>query len=161
MKKILYRASALLVAAGLMTSCLDEALEVESRSSFDAANVFSTYQLAEYAVIGIGEIYAHTNSYNARLNHMYGYNTDIELKMGSKISGAKLEEYTLSEYDTQINNSSLNTGNNGYNEIMIGVERANLAIAGLREHANLSDPNMAYLLGEALTYRALYYEELI
>ena len=44
MKKILYRASALLVAAGLMTSCLDEALEVESRSSFDAANVFSTYQ---------------------------------------------------------------------------------------------------------------------
>lgn len=161
MKKILYRASALLVAAGLMTSCLDDALEVESRSSFDSANVFSTYQLAEYAVIGIGEIYAHTNSYNARLNHMYGYNTDIELKMGSKISGAKLEEYTLSEYDTQINNSALNTGNNGYNEIMIGVERANLAIAGLREHANLSDPNMAYLLGEALTYRALYYEELI
>ena len=147
---------------GLATSCLDEALEVEPQSTFDASIVFSTYQLAEYSVIGIGEIFAHTNSYNARLNHMYGYNTDIELKMGSKASGAKVEEYTLSEYDTQINNSSLNTGNNGYNEIMIGIERANLAIQGLRQYGNTAnDPDMAYLLGEALTYRALYYYELI
>ena len=162
MKKLLYSISALLLAGGLMTSCLNDALEVESQSSFDGSMVFSQYQTAEFAVIGIGEIFAHTNSYNARLNHMYGYNTDIELKMGSKVSGAKVEEYTLSEYDTQINNSSLNTANNGYNEIMIGIERANLAIQGLRAYGNTAnDPDMAYLLGEALTYRALYYYELI
>ncbi|MCM1151961.1 MAG: RagB/SusD family nutrient uptake outer membrane protein [Alistipes senegalensis] len=162
MKKLLYSISALLVMGGLATSCLDDALEVEPQSTFDASIVYSTYQLAEYSVIGIGEIFAHTNSYNARLNHMYGYNTDIELKMGSKASGAKVEEYTLSEYDTQINNGSLNTANNGYNEIMIGIERANLAIQGLRQYGNTAnDPDMAYLLGEALTYRALYYYELI
>jgi len=147
---------------GLATSCLDEALEVESQSSFDASRVFSQYQLAEYSVIGIGEIFAHTNSYNARLNCYYGFNTDIELKTGSKVSGAKVEEYTLAEYDTQIGNSSLNTANNGYNEIMIGIERANLAIQGLRQYGNTAnDRDMAYLLGEALTYRAFLYWELV
>lgn len=162
MKKLLYRVSALLVMGGLATSCLNEALEVESQSSFDSSVVFSQYQLAEYSVIAIGEIFAHTNSYNARLNHFYGYNTDIELKMGSKVSGAKVEEYTMSEYDTQINNASLNTANNGYNEIMIGIERANLAVSGLRRYGNTaSDRDMAYLLGEALTYRAFLYYELV
>lgn len=162
MKKMLYRVSALLLAAGLTTSCLNEVLEVESQSSFDASIVYSQYQMAEYTVLGIGEIFAHTNSYNARLNCYYGYNTDIELKMGNQASGAKLDEYTLSEYDTRITNGSMNTANNGYNEIMVGIERANLAIQGLREYGNVdSDPDMGYLLGEALTYRALYYEELI
>jgi len=162
MKKIIYRVSALLLAAGLSTSCLDEVLEVESQSSFDAGHVYSNYQMAEYTVLSIGEIVAHTNSYNARLNCYYGYNTDIELKMGHQASGAKLDEYTLSEYDTQINNGSMNTGNNGYNEIMIGIERANLAITNLRQYGNVgADRDMAYLLGEALTYRAYFYEELV
>ncbi|MDE6778534.1 MAG: RagB/SusD family nutrient uptake outer membrane protein [Alistipes sp.] len=162
MKKVLYSISALLLMGGLMTSCLDDVLDVESQSTFDASVVFANYQLAEYQVIGIGEIFAHTNSYNARLNHMYGYNTDIELKNGSKASGAKVEEYTLSEYDTQIDNGSLNTSNNGYNEIMIGIERANLAIQGLRQYGSIgTSADMAHLLGEALTYRALYYYELM
>ncbi len=147
---------------GLVTSCLDDVLDVESQSTFDASVVFANYKLAEYQVIGIGEIFAHTNSYNARLNHFYGYNTDIELKMGSAASGAKVEEYTMAEYNTQINNSSLNTGNNGYNEIMIGIERANLAIQGLQQYGGTgSNADMANLLGEALTYRALYYYELM
>ncbi len=145
-----------------MTSCLNDALEVENQSSFNGEKVFSQYQTAEFAVIGIGEIFAHTNSYNARLNHFYGYNTDIELKMGSSVSGAKPEEVELSEYNTKINNGSLNTSGNGYNEIMIGIERANLAIQGLRTYGNTANNrDMAYLLGEALTYRALYYYELI
>ncbi|MDE5623065.1 MAG: RagB/SusD family nutrient uptake outer membrane protein [Alistipes sp.] len=162
MKKTLYSISALLLMGGLLTSCLNDALEVENQSSFDGEKVFSQYQTAEFAVIGIGEIFAHTNSYNARLNHFYGYNTDIELKMGSAISGAKTEEYTMAEYNTDTGNGSLNTSNNGYNEIMIGIERANLAIQNLRAYGNTTnDRNMAYLLGEALTYRALYYYELI
>ncbi|MDE5694992.1 MAG: RagB/SusD family nutrient uptake outer membrane protein, partial [Alistipes sp.] len=163
MKKTLYSISALLLMGGFLTSCLNDALEVESKSSFDAPNVYSQYQLAEYAVFGIGEIFAHTNSYNARLNHFYGYNTDIELKMGSSVSGAKFEEYSLAEYDAKaLNNESLNSSNNGYNEIMIGIERANLVIQGLRQYGNTgNNRDMAYLLGEALTYRALYYYELI
>lgn len=162
MKKLLYSISAFLIMGGLATSCLDDTLDVESKSTFDSSVVFSNYQLAEYAIFGIGEVFAHTNSYNARLNCYYGYNTDIEVKMGSKISGAKVEEYTLAEYDTDISNASLNTSNNGYNEIMIGVERANLAIEGLRLYGNVnSDADMRYLLGEALTYRALYYLELV
>ncbi len=162
MKKLLYRISALLVMGGLATSCLDEALEVESQSSFDAPNVFSQYQLAEYAIFGIGEVFAHTNSYNARLNHFYGYNTDLELKMGSSVSGAKPDECALAEYDTKTDNQPLNTDTNGYNELMIGIERANLIISGLRQYGNTGgNRDMAYLLGEALTYRAFLYYELI
>lgn len=162
MKKLLYSISALLVAGGLATSCIDDVLDVDSQSSFDSANVFSQYQLAEYSVLSIGEIFAHTNSYNARLNHFYGYNTDIELKMGSAVSGAKPEEYTMAEYNTAISNSSLNTSNNGYNEIMIGIERANLAVDGLRRYGGVeSSREMTYLLGEALTWRAFLYYELV
>ncbi len=89
MKKILYSISTLLLMGGLATSCLNDILEVETQSSFDASKVFANYTTAEYTVLGISEIFAHTNSYNARLNHMYGYNTDIELKTGSTASGAK------------------------------------------------------------------------
>lgn len=162
MKKILYSISALLLMGGSATSCLNDALEVENQSSFDASKVFSNYTTAEYTVLGISEIFAHTNSYNARLNHMYGYNTDIELKTGSTASGAKVDERNLAEYDTKTDNSSLNTTNNGYNEIMIGIERANLAIQGLKQYGNVAhDRDMAYLLGESLTYRAFFYYELI
>ena len=162
MKKILYSISTLLLMGGLATSCLNDILEVETQSSFDASKVFANYTTAEYTVLGISEIFAHTNSYNARLNHMYGYNTDIELKTGSTASGAKVDERNLAEYDTKTDNSSLNTTNNGYNEIMIGIERANLAIQGLKQYGNVAhNRDMAYLLGESLTYRAFFYYELI
>ena len=41
------------------------------------------------------------------------------------------------------------------------IERANLAIEGLRKYGNVeADANMAYLLGEALTLRAMVYYDL-
>ena len=41
------------------------------------------------------------------------------------------------------------------------IERANLAISGLRENADLTDAKNKQLLGEALTLRALFYVDLI
>lgn len=49
-----------------------------------------------------------------------------------------------------------------YNELFAGVERANLAIDGIRKYGDPANrPEMAALLGEALTMRAVMYTELL
>ena len=56
----------------------------------------------------------------------------------------------------------MNLDNGPYNEMFVGVERANLAIEGLRAYGDVENqPDMAYLLGEALTLRAMIYYDLI
>lgn len=167
MKKLMYKACALLLMAGLATSCVDEVLEVETQSSFDASVVYSNYQLAEYTIFAIAHEYGNTNCYRGRLNVYYGTNTDVELHSSS--SHAEATNLTtnsgrnqLSEYNVLPDNSQMSTDNNAYANLMSAIERANLAISGLRTYGNVaSNPDMAYLLGEALTYRAFTYYELI
>ena len=53
------------------------------------------------------------------------------------------------------------TGTDLWAKIYATIERANLAIEGLREYADLTNANMKQLLGEALTLRALHYIDLI
>jgi len=56
----------------------------------------------------------------------------------------------------------MNTTNNAYAKFYEGIERANLAIQGIRKYGNIeSNPNMKHLLGEALTLRAVIYNDLI
>ncbi len=167
----------ILFAVVLAASCnvLDNALEAPSQSAFADDVVFSNYGMAENSVFGIGEIMGHTNSYRARLHLFYGTNTDLETYSSSSLNIAderlasaddriRMSEYNSAINDTQMDTRNANTGaaNNGYVEIATGIERANLCIAGLRQHGNIEkDPDMAYLLGEALTYRAFYYFDLI
>ena len=56
----------------------------------------------------------------------------------------------------------MNTDNNAYAKFYEGIERANLAIKGLRKYGDIeNNPDMAQLLGEALTLRAVIYNDLI
>lgn len=56
----------------------------------------------------------------------------------------------------------MNTDNNAYAMFYEGIERANLAIQGIRKYGNIeNNRDMAQLLGEALTLRALIYNDLI
>ena len=56
----------------------------------------------------------------------------------------------------------MNTDNNAYAMFYEGIERANLAIQGIRKYGNIEhNRDMAQLLGEALTLRALIYNDLI
>ena len=49
-----------------------------------------------------------------------------------------------------------------YAMMYTGIERANLCIRGLRNFGDIeNNEDMAYLLGEALTLRAVYYADLI
>lgn len=165
MKKYIYILAAALVAASC--SMFDNAIESPSQSTYADDVVFSNYTLAEYSIFGISEIVGHTNSYRGRVHLFYGMNTDIETyssnSAGTDDSGldAVDDRIRMSEYNATPNDTQLNTTTNAYNEIVTGIERANLCIQGLRQYADLSDKDMAYLLGEALTYRAFFYFELV
>lgn len=144
------------VTLGLASSC-SKVLDVASPSTFDESTVFSNYTLAEYNVFSISEVFGHTNCYRGRYLPFYGLNTDIEWYNGTNSGGLE-----LTNYSTLPNNSQLNLANGPYNEMYIGVERANLCINGLRKYGKVDkDSAMAALLGEALTMRALLYFDLI
>ena len=166
MKKSIF----ILAAAWAAASCnlLDPVLESPSQSSYSEDVVFSNYTLAEYNIFGIGEIFGHTNAYRGRAHAFYGTNTDIETYSSSSVGtddaglDAADDRVRMAEYNATINDTQNNTADNVYNEVMTGIERANLCIRGLRTYGHVDeDRDMSYLLGEALTYRAYLYFELI
>lgn len=157
---------AALALAATACNSFDKVLDAPSQSSYSDDVVFSNYALAEYNVFGIGEIFGHTNSYRGRVHLIYGFNTDIELRNSSSIGEANPatadDRYRAAEYNSTPNDSQNNTSTNAYNEIVTGIERANLCIKGLRQYGNVEvNPDMAQLLGESLAYRAFFYFELI
>ena len=154
----------ILIGAGLLatmsvTSCSD--LTTSSPSAFDDKNVFAQYELAEFNVFSIYEVFGHTNSHRGRYLPWYGFNTDTEIYVDSGEKKAD-EKGDIAQYDIKTNNGQLNLANGPYNELMVGIERANLCISGLRKYGNIeNDAQMAALLGEALCARALIYTELL
>ncbi len=133
-------------------------LTTESQSTFDETQVFSDPTLTEYQLFSIYEVFGHTNSHRARYLPWYGYNTDVEWY----ISNTQDAKSQIVQYDITVNNSQLNLADGPYNELFAGVERANLAIDGIRRYGNPETrPEMAALLGEALTMRAVLYAELL
>jgi hypothetical protein len=158
MKKIfLYflSAAALLI---LGTSC-EKFLDTESPSSFDSATVFSNYDLVEGTIFGITETFCEVNSYRGRFLPWYGFNTDVEWYNTYKPGDGKSD---IAGYQCEPNNSQLNLSNGPFPLMYMGIERANLVIEGLREYGKVEEnADMAYLLGEALTLRAMIYYDLI
>lgn len=147
------------LAAG-MTSC---DLEAPTQSTLDGSSVYSVYSLAEAEVMSIHVSFGETNSYRGRFLPYYGLNTDVEVPSGTSPSFASKndDKLNLVNYDTSESNSQMNTDNNAYAKFYEGIERANLAIEGLRQYGNIANnKNMAQLLGEALTLRAVIYADL-
>ncbi|MFD2162293.1 RagB/SusD family nutrient uptake outer membrane protein [Paradesertivirga mongoliensis] len=158
MKKFLNIA---LVLTGLVaiSSCKD-ALEAPSKSALDESVIFSTPDLAEGTLAGILQSFGETNSYRGRYIAHYGINTDVEVNNSLKTATDARGE--LANYNTPANNTNMNTDNNAYAKFYEGIERANLAIRGLRKYGNVStNARMAQVLGEALTLRAVLYNDLI
>ena len=152
--------ASVLAAAAVMSlsSCSEEGFfDVKAPSAADESNVYSNYTLAEYAIFSISETFGHTNNYRGRFLPWYGFNTDVEWYNGSNTTGKQ-----LAQYNPTTNNTQMNLDNGPYNEMFVGIERANLAIEGLRTYGDIENqPDMAYLLGEALTLRAMIYYDLI
>jgi hypothetical protein len=148
-----------LIITSLFTSCQEDFLEAPAQSTLDESIIFSTAGLAEGAVDGIKVPFAETNSYRGRFLPFYGLNTDIEWYNSSQTAGDAAD---LCVYDAKAINSQMNTTNNAWAMMYSGIERANICIKGLRTYG---DPRpgteLGYLLGEALTLRAIYYADLI
>lgn len=145
--------------AGIVTSC---DMDAPTQSSLDGSSVFSIYSLAEAEVMSIHQSFGETNSYRGRFLPFYGVDTDVEWINGIIKSKETDQKYSLGNYNTLSNNSQMNTENNAYAKFYEGIERANLAIQGIRQYGNIeSNKDMAQLLGEALTLRAVIYNDLI
>ncbi len=157
MKKIVYSILSVAVMAFAASSC-DKFLDSESPSAFDAATVYANYSLTEGTIFGITEAFCEVNSYRGRFLPWYGHNTDIEWYNAFKKGDGKSD---ISGYDCLPNNSQLNLNNGPFPLMYMGIERANLVIEGIRAYGDPANrPEMAQLLGEALTLRAMIYYDL-
>nr|MBP8067596.1 RagB/SusD family nutrient uptake outer membrane protein [Pedobacter sp.] len=158
MKKIIY-IFFILVGITVINGCKN-ALEAPTKSSLDESVIFSTPGLAEGAIAGIIQSFAETNSYRGRFLVNYGINTDTEVS--NSIKNVSDDKGRLTNYNTNVNNGQMNTDNNVWAKLYEGIERANLAIKGIRTYGKIeSSPQMAQLLGEILTLRAVLYHDLI
>lgn len=159
MKKIAY----LLVVAilpMLAVSCLDDKLEVENPSEYEANVIFASYTYSENVVNSIYQRFGMNKSYRNRFLNYYGTNTDCEWWNGAKLGDVKS---AISMYSTTVTDGNqLNESDGAYSQIYIAIEAANQCIAGLREYGQTETrPDMAYLLGEVLTLRAMLYYDLV
>lgn len=151
------------IIMSLINSCQEfdeDFLDAPAKSTIADNVIFSNPDLAQGAVDGIIEIIAHTNSYRGRHIPFYGFNTDTEWNYSSSSEGSSQGELMI--YDTKPNNGQMDRSNSSWNEIYIGIERANKCIEGIRTFGT-SEPNteLGRLLGVALTYRAIFYADLI
>ena len=157
MKKTLYYILSAVAAVFVASSC-ESILDSESPSTFDAETVYSNYNLAESTVFSISQSFGETNSYRGRYLPWIGLNSDIEWYNTFKATD---EKYQIAAYSLLPNNGQLNLDNGPFAKMYEAIERANLCIEGLRTYGKPEEnADMAYLLGEALTLRALLYYDL-
>lgn len=151
-----------IILAGILISCdtFDSTLEAPPTSALDAALIFSTPGLTRGAIDGIKIPFGETNSYRGRYLPWYGFNTDTEWYNSSESTSS--DNADLCIYDAKPNNTQMNTLNNVWAMMYSGIERANICISGIRTYGSPTTENeMGYLLGEALTLRAIYYADLL
>ncbi|MFP9115434.1 RagB/SusD family nutrient uptake outer membrane protein [Flavobacterium sp. RHBU_3] len=160
MKNIL-KITGIAVAAFLIgCDSFTDSLETAPASTMDESLIFSTPGLTRSAVDGIKIPFGETNSYRGRFLPWYGFNTDTEWYNSSESTSS--DNADLCIYDAKPNNSQMNTLNNVWAMMYSGIERANICIKGIRAYGNpAADNDMGYLLGEALTLRAVYYADLL
>lgn len=152
-----------LAATGLVTSC---DMDAPTQSTLDESSVYSIYSMAEAGVMAIHQSLCETNAYRGRFMPYYGMNTDVETTSGDtpSYSNRNDDKQNLRNYATLPTNGQMNIsgGTDCYSKFYEAIERANMSIRGLRAYGNIeNDPDMAQLLGEALTLRALVYFDLI
>lgn len=151
-----------LIISGLLTSCQDfgdEFFDTPAQSTLGDEIIFSNAELAQGAVDGIKVSFGEEQSYRGRLLAYQGLNTDTEWLLASSSDNAKSD---LVVYNAKADNTEMNSPKNAWAMMYEGIERANLCIRGLRTYGNVtSNKELAQLLGEALTLRAIYYADLL
>lgn len=142
------------------TSC-EDFLDAPAKSTLDEQTIFSNQAFAEQAIAGVIQSFCETNSYRGRFIAYYGINSDVEIR--KSLSGSTSDAaQTLANYLTTPTNGNMDASNNAWAKFYEGIERANLAIRGLRAYGDVENrPEMAQILGEMLTLRAIVYNDLL
>ena len=164
-KKIL---NLIVIAVVIAFSSCNDYLTVSSNSLLSDDAVFSQPDSTKKAIAAIYEIFGENNSYRNRLWLQLGINTDIEYRSGwssgAALTLSKSDDYIAlySPISTMPDGYSNNDAANPWSRIYQAIERANLAIAGIRSYGKPAAGNdMGHYLGEALTLRAYFYYDLI
>jgi hypothetical protein len=145
-----------------LSSCTEDFLEAPTKSSMDESVIFSIPAYAERAIPGVLQSFAETNSYRGRFLVHYGVNTDVEVQNEMSETATPGTKEWLANYQTNLSNDQMNTENNAYAKMYEGIERSNLAIRGIRAYGDVeSNAEMAQILGELLTLRAVLYNDLL
>ncbi len=159
MKNINIKLFATVCFALFAISC-KKILDTPAKSALDESVIFSTPGLAKDAIAGVLQSFGETNSYRGRYLVFYGINTDCEVN--NALKSINDEKSLLSNYNTNVNNSQMNTSNNAWAKFYEGIERANLAIRGIRTYGDVkNNAELAQILGEMLTLRAVLYNDLL
>ena len=140
---------AVLAATVLSVTACKDVLEAPTKSSLDESVIFSSPSLAEGVIPGIIQSFGETNSYRGRYLVYYGTNTDVEIH--NSLKAIDDDKSRLGNYNTNFDNGQMNTDNNAYAKFYEGIERANMAIRGLRTYGDVeTNAQMAQILGEVL-----------
>lgn len=159
MKKLKFYILIAMLPLTILFSC-KRILDAPTKSSMDESVIFSNPTLAEGAIAGVIQSFAETNSYRGRYLVFYGLNTDCEVNNALKTTSD--DKSRLSNYNTNVDNTQMNTDNNAWAKFYEGIERANLAIRGIRKYGDVEhNAQMAQILGEMLTLRAVVYNDLL
>lgn len=165
-----YKLIGFLLSAFMMVSLssCEDALEVETRSTLDGADIYSDAAMVEGVVTGIYDIFGQNNSYRNRLWLQLGFNTDIEYREGATLTApktiSKADDYFALYAQTPQLGEGYNNNNrqNPWNYLYQGIERANLCLEGIRTYGDtVQGTDMGQLYGEALCLRAFFYFDLV
>jgi hypothetical protein len=153
-------ACALLLTLG---ACTEDFLEAPTKSSMDESVIFSTPAYAERAIAGVLQSFFETNSYRGRYLVHYGINTDVDVANGTNLELTTIsDKENLANYQTSPANAQMSETNNAYGKFYEGIERANLAIRGIRTYGDVeNNAELAQILGELLTLRSIVYSDLL
>lgn len=152
------------MTVGFFSSCEDY-IDSPTKSSTDDSFIFSNVSSAEQAVMGIYNVLMEDRGYRNRVPQYMGVNTDIEVHSNSSQGATSTNRTALAVYAQTANladgfNDS--DGKNPWGRIYAAIERANLCITNIKKFGNPEgNAQMGYLLGEALTIRAMLYYDLV
>ncbi|HMO33448.1 MAG TPA: RagB/SusD family nutrient uptake outer membrane protein [Lacibacter sp.] len=158
---VTYFILAVLLAVGI-TSC-KRFLTIEPVSSFGTDYVFSNVVNAEKAVIGVYYRLTGDNGYGIRVSMYYPYDDDIMMGQGGTPFPDN-ERRDIAHFTLNANNTQLPAP---FNQFYNGIERANICIYNIPRMTQYDNGTaqekaaLRRLHGEALTLRALFYQELI
>ncbi|MCH5600217.1 RagB/SusD family nutrient uptake outer membrane protein [Niabella ginsengisoli] len=144
----------LCICIAISTSC-KKFLDTDSPSNFTQEYIYAN---PNEAIKGVYSIYALFNqdAFTSRLSNSFIPNTDVEVGgVSSAPDNSRRDIWSLETTDA--NGDVRTVWNNAYS----AINRANIAVEGIEQSPQASNPDMKQLLGEAKTLRAMWYYWLV